>query len=88
MIAKRRKGKRHKNRRLDGTLVGGRGFSPRNKTWGECTHLDYTTGRKCGERVRIKRGQRPLCDEHRHRHTSMAKTMAIIHQCESVKEGR
>ena len=88
LMAKRHKGKRHKNRRADGTFAGGRGFSPRNKTWGECTHLNYATGKKCGERVRIKRGRRPLCEKHRRRHSSMAKTKAIIHQCESVKEGR
>tara|TARA_B100000927_G_C16311448_1_gene407615 strand:+ start:216 stop:491 length:276 start_codon:yes stop_codon:yes gene_type:complete len=85
-LAKRRKGKRHKNRRSDGTLVGSRGSSLRNRNWALCSHLDYSTGKKCGERVYVKRGERPFCDEHRHRHTPIAKTMAIIKQCESVEE--
>lgn len=85
-LAKRRKGKRHKNRRSDGTLVGSRGSSSRNRNWGFCSHLDYSTGKKCGERVHVKRGERAFCDEHRHRHTSIGKTMAIIKQCESVEE--
>lgn len=85
-MAKRHKGKRHKNRRSDGTMAGSRGTSSRNRKWGCCTHIDYNTGKKCGERVRVKRGERPLCERHRHRHTSINKTMAIIRQCESVGE--
>ena len=85
-MARRHRGKRHKNVASDGSLVGGKGISSRNRNWAPCTHINYVSGKKCGELVTIRRGERALCREHRHRHTSLAKTKAIIAHCQRNKE--
>ena len=75
-MAKRHKGKRHKNK--GGTGGWFKGTSPRNRNWRRCTHLNYATGKQCHEDVRIKRGERALCHRHKNRHSPLSKTRAII----------
>ena len=75
---KRNRGKRHKNVDVNGQYHAPSGTGKRNRKSRRCTHLNYKTGDHCGRKVSVHRGERALCDEHRHRHTSVRKTNAII----------
>jgi hypothetical protein len=81
---KRNRGKRHKNKKR-GYCAG---TGKRNRNSRTCTHLNYETEQPCGRRIHVRRGERALCEEYRHRHTLERKTNAIISRNQSCRFNR
>ena len=75
---KRGKGKRRKNVDAEGRIHASLGTGKRNRNTRRCTHFEVRTGKQCGRTVRVERGGRALCDDHRHRHRHGSKTRALV----------